>query len=274
MLNYTADMLSRPDRLAEVNAMEMAIGSSINWLVEQEADDEVKVVMELVGKIEGFEVSEEQAAAEWSKIGNKEWALVKDRLVLVSGVLMVEDDDKKLKIVVPAKVVGLLLRFKHDMPLAGHRDFERTYGTIKSRYYWGKMHRDVKEYCTSCHLCQTKKYLTKTNKAPLKNIVVNTPWSLVGLDIVGPFKESLNGNRYIILAVDYFTKFAVAKAVPDFTAQTTAKFVFEEIVCKLGAPRSIISDHGVNFKADMFRRLCQLRERFFYKCPGLHVLTE
>jgi hypothetical protein len=41
--------------------------------------------MELVGKIEGFELSEEQAAAEWSKIGSKEWVVVKDKLVLVSG---------------------------------------------------------------------------------------------------------------------------------------------------------------------------------------------
>jgi sulfur carrier protein ThiS len=76
--------------------------------------------------------------------------------------------------------------------------------------------------------------------------------------VVGPFKRTINGNMYVVLAVDYFTKFSVAKAIPDFTAETTAKFLFEEVVCKLGAPRAIITDHGVNFKANLFKRLCQL----------------
>lgn len=120
------------------------------------------------------------------------------------------------------------------------------------------MHKDVKRYCLTCHLCQTKKHLGKLNKAPLKPIVVNTPWSLIGIDVTGPLKQSSNGNKYVIVAVDYFTKFCVAKAVHDFTAETTAKFVFEEVVCKLGAPKGIMSDQGVNFKAKLFKRLCDL----------------
>ena len=52
--------------------------------------------------------------------------------------------------------------------------------------------------------------------------------------------------------------FCVAKAIKDFTAETTAKFVFEEVVCKLGTPKSMISDQGVNFKAKLFKKLCEL----------------
>jgi hypothetical protein len=257
VLNYTADMLSRPDKIAEVNAMEMAIGSAINWPKEQQEDAEVKKVFDLVERSENFDVGGDEEDGLWAGLGS-EWSKLRAKLVIISDVLMVEDDDALLKIVVPAKVVSVLLKFKHDLPLAGHRGFDRTFGQIKSRYYWDKMSRDVKEYCATCHLCQTKKYMTKVNKAPMKNIIVNTPWSLVGIDVVGPFKRSIDGNMYALLAVDYFTKFAVVKAVPDFTAETTAKFLFEEIICKLGAPRAIISDHGVNFKAQLFKRLCVL----------------
>ena len=62
---------------------------------------------------------------------------------------------------------------------------------------------------------------------------------------MGPLKETVNGNSYIIVAIDYFSKFCVAKAVSDFTALTTARFVYD-VICKFGMPKSIISDHGVN----------------------------
>jgi hypothetical protein len=162
------------------------------------------------------------------------------------------------KIVVPKQVVSLVFNFCHDAPLAGHRDFEKTYELISSRYFWLNMHKEIKIYCLSCHLCQTKKYLNKINRAPLKPIEVREPWNLIGVDIAGPFKQTVHGNRYIILAVDYFTKFCVGKALPDFTALSTARFLFEDIVCKFGLPKAIMSDNGVNFKARMLDQLCRM----------------
>ena len=60
-----------------------------------------------------------------------------------------------------------------------------------------------------------------------------------------------------MLAIDYFTKFCIAKAIPDFTALTTARFVYEDIICKMGMPKSIISDKGVNFQSKLFQQLCK-----------------
>jgi hypothetical protein len=166
--------------------------------------------------------------------------------------------DDKTKIVVPKQSVATVLTFLHDSPLAGHRDFDKTFDSINSKYFWLNMHKDIKSYCATCHLCQTKKYLNKPNVAPLKPIVVNTPWGLIGLDIAGKFKKTPSGNEYIVIAVDYFTKFCIARAIPDFTALSTAKFIFEEIICKMGMPSSIISDRGVNFQSNLFEQLCKL----------------
>jgi hypothetical protein len=152
----------------------------------------------------------------------------------------------------------MILKLHHDIPLAGHRDFEKTYKSISDKYFWLEMHKEIKKYCASCYLCQTKKHLGKSSRAPLKTIIVRTPWGLIGLDFAGPLKKTINGMLYIILAICYFTKFCVAKAVKDCTALTAAKFVYEEVICRFGMPKSIISDSGVSFKAHLFMNLCKL----------------
>ncbi len=63
--------------------------------------------------------------------------------------VLVYIDEQTTRTVVPKQVVPVVLRIHHDLPLVGHRDFEKTYHTITSRYFWLKMHSDVKKYCTS-----------------------------------------------------------------------------------------------------------------------------
>ncbi len=63
---------------------------------------------------------------------------------------------------------------------------------------------------------------------------------------LGHFKLKYVGTDiYILMAVDYFTNFCVAREVKDFTASSTAIFQFEDIVCKFGLPKGIISDKRV-----------------------------
>jgi hypothetical protein len=251
-LHFTPDLLSRPSSGVEVKSVEMQFDACINWEQEQLVDSKLCNVVRLLAS------DEVDLENKWQELcSGVEWFKIRHELIINNGVLMRELDGK-LKIVVPKQSVSVVLNILHDAPLAGHRDFEKTYDSIRNKYFWISMHKDVKSYCASCHLCQTKKYLSKPSVAPLKPIVVNTVWSMIELDIAGPLKESTNGNKFIVIAVDYFTKFCVAKAIPDLTALTTAIFVFEEIICKMGMPRSIISDKGVNFQSNLFKQLCNL----------------
>ena len=262
--NYTADWLSRPEstpeREKELNTIQIQLNSTINWPVEQNDDAVVKRVIELVKERDNVSPNSNSYANKesWKDLKDgMDWFRLKDKLFLANDVLML-NDSLKVRPVVPAKLIKIILEFHHDQPLAGHRDFERTFASIKERYFWINMHKEVKEYCATCHLCQTKKYISRPARAPLKPIHVSEPWSIIGLDVAGPLKSTISGNKFIIVAIDYFTKFCVAKAVPDSTAETTARFVFEEIVCKFGAPKAIISDCGPNFKAELFKKLCVL----------------
>jgi hypothetical protein len=77
-----------------------------------------------------------------------DWFKIRDELSIQNGILM-REIEKKFKIVVPKQSISVVLNFLHDAPLAGHRDFERTYDAIKNKFFWLSIHKDVKAYCAS-----------------------------------------------------------------------------------------------------------------------------
>ena len=112
------------------------------------------------------------------------------------------------------------------------------------------MDDDIKEYCKTCNKCQTIKPVSKL-RAQLQPILAKSPWDIIGIDIAGPLTLSKFGNKYIIVAIDYYTKFCIAQAISDFTALTTARFIFNEIICKFGRANRIHTDRGVNFESNL-----------------------
>lgn len=87
---------------------------------------------------------------------------------------------------------------------------------------------------------------------------MSKPFELVGIDVTGPFPTTKRGNRYIIVAIDYFSKYVEAACVPDYTALTTAQFLLDNIVLRHGTPKSIISDQGPNFESKLVKELSKL----------------
>ena len=71
------------------------------------------------------------------------------------------------------------------------------------------------------------------------------PFAQWGIDLVGPFKKSINQKTFIVVAIDYFTKWAEAEALSTITTRTIKKFVFSRIICRFGVPMSIVSDNGM-----------------------------
>ena len=254
--NYTADMLSRPG--VAVNSIELRVESCVNWSLEQSLDPKIRALkLFLEGKLLETAPGSLESSVELPQDVQVEWGRFVSHLCLQNDIVLLMDGEHT-KIVVPQQLIPVLLKVHHDLSLAGHRDFEKTYDGITAKYFWIKMHLDVKAYCSSCHLCQTKKYINQSFRAPMKPIIVNQPWELIGIDGTGPLPITPDNNRYILVVVDHFSKFCIAKAVPDLTAISTAKFVFDDVICKFGMPRSLISDHGKNFKSVLFAQLCNL----------------
>jgi hypothetical protein len=70
---------------------------------------------------------------------------------------------------------------------------------------------------------------------------------MVGIDFVGALPETANGNRYLLVAQDYLTKWPFARATKDARAITVAQFIYDEIICTHGCPEVIRSDGGRSF---------------------------
>jgi len=79
----------------------------------------------------------------------------------------------------------------------------------------------------------------------------------VGVDVLGPFPTTDAGNRYVLLAMDYFTKWPEAYAVPDQTAATTAERLVVEMFARFGVPAELHSDQGRNFESQVFGEVCR-----------------
>jgi hypothetical protein len=78
-----------------------------------------------------------------------------------------------------------------------------------------------------------------------------------GIDIVGPLPETENGNKYIIVAVEYLTKFPEALPLKDIKAKTVAQFIYDQIICRYGAPKVILTDQGASFRNEIIDALCE-----------------
>ena len=84
------------------------------------------------------------------------------------------------------------------------------------------------------------------------------PMQRMAMDIMGPLPETADGNRYILVVADYFTKWTEAFAIPNQEAQTVAQAFVEGIVCRLGPPGVVHTDQGRNFQSVLFRSVLQL----------------
>lgn len=135
---------------------------------------------------------------------------------------------------------------------------DKTYARCKDRFHWPTMYRDIRDYCRACIGCATRKRPLHYNKAKLRPITVNAPWEMVGCDIIGPLTQTVSGNRNIIVFCDYLTGFTEAFATPDATAETVGKLYVEEIVCRFGAARSLRTDQGPQYIADLTKRILAL----------------
>ena len=96
--------------------------------------------------------------------------------------------------------------------------------------------------------------MIRRNEMPLQGILVVQIFYVWGIDFMGPFPSSF-GNIYILLAVDYISKWVEASTCPRNDASTMVRFVQRNILCRFRAPRTIISDEGSHFANKFFEEL-------------------
>jgi hypothetical protein len=160
-----------------------------------------------------------------------------------------------LQRVIKESELETILYNTHDSPLAGHLKVDATINRIQQKYFWYNMRQTVQKYVANCEVCQREG--RKQKNEALRTIQVNQPFEKIGIDIVGPLPKTARKNRYIVVAMDYLTKWPEARAIPDMTAKSVASFFYEDIVCRHGCPKEIVSDNGSAFISKMVESLLE-----------------
>ena len=199
------------------------------------------------------------------------WKAIQDKLVTEKGILYVVNSDKSKSVLVPKQHQKLLCELYHDSITAGHVGFEKTFRNMEARFLWPGMKTFIYEYCKTCDKCQKFKQETvKANKYPLVSIKVNKIWDLICVDVAGPLKVTPKNNKYILVAIDHFSKFVVVKAAPSYTAEITINFLKEDVISKFGTPAGWLTDQGRNFEAGIFKEFCKQYNIKKLRTTGYH----
>ncbi|XP_026442921.1 uncharacterized protein LOC113342670 [Papaver somniferum] len=130
-----------------------------------------------------------------------------------------------------------------------------AYRTNIQGYYWPYMHEDTKEVLRRCEECQHHGKKIHAPGAMLNSSTSVWPFGKWGLDIVGPFIPGTRQSRYLIVATDYFTKWAEVKAVQHIRDKDMFTFIFENIICRFGIPAQLVPDNGKQFEGENIEML-------------------
>ena len=118
---------------------------------------------------------------------------------------------------------------------------------LRAGYYWPTMIADAKELVRKCEKCQKYAPVIHQPARDLQPILNPLPFAQWGLDILGPFPEAVYQKKWLIVGVDYFSKWIEAEAASNITEQTVRKFIWQNIITRFGIPRVFVFDHGRQF---------------------------
>ncbi|GJX08222.1 reverse transcriptase domain-containing protein [Tanacetum coccineum] len=147
-----------------------------------------------------------------------------------------------------------ILEACHNRPTGGHYGANYTAKKIfDSGFYWPTIYKDAYNFVTRCDICQRQGKISQRDEMPQNSIQVYEIFDIWGIDFIGPFPSSRR-NKYILVAVDYLSKWVEAKALPTNDARVVCKFL-KTLFSRFGAPRAIISDRGTHFCNDQFAKV-------------------
>ncbi|XP_059591933.1 uncharacterized protein LOC132253563 [Vitis vinifera] len=165
--------------------------------------------------------------------------------------------DQIMRRCVPEDEQQDILRMCHEGACGGHFASRKTSAKIlHSGFYWPTMFKDCNTHCKSCPQCQQLGKINTRYQMPQNHICVVEVFDCWGLDFMGPFPPSF-GNLYILVGVDYVSKWVEAVACKSNDHKVVLKFLKENIFSRFGIPRAIISDGGSHFCNKPFSTLLQ-----------------
>nr|GEV46102.1 reverse transcriptase domain-containing protein [Tanacetum cinerariifolium] len=147
-----------------------------------------------------------------------------------------------------------ILKACHNGPIGGHHGPNCPAKKVfDSGFYWPIIYRDSHDLVKSCDACQRQGKILQRDEMPQNAIQVYEIFDVWGIDFMRPFPSSQR-NKYVLVAVDYLSKWVEAKSLPTNDARVVCK-ILKSLFARFRTPRAIISDHGTHFCNDQFAKV-------------------
>ena len=151
--------------------------------------------------------------------------------------------------------VNDILQHCHSLACGGHHGPSKTAAKVlQSGFFWPSLFKDSRAFCVACDACQRTGNISKRHEMPQTGILEVELFDVWGIDFMGPFPTSC-GNKYILVAVDYVSKWVEAIASPTNDSKVVMKLFKKIIFPRFGVPRAVISDGGSHFHQRQFQTL-------------------
>lgn len=164
---------------------------------------------------------------------------------------------KQWRPILPRHLVTSTLEELHGGYGGGHFGISKLKEKVEKRFWWPDYIQDLRSFVMGCPTCGKCKSPPRSPRAELQPVKVSRPQQIVGLDIVGPLSTSQNGNRYVLVMEDYFTKWVEAVALPNQLSQEIVRAITDYWITRHGVPERFHSDQGTNFMSAEFEAFCR-----------------
>lgn len=222
------------------------------WAILQRQDEQITAI------IWDIESADEDSV----KVGRDKY-LLKSNGDGVPPTLVREVEDRRkglfYQAVVPKILVNQMLDFHHEG--FGHMGANRMLETVRLRYFWSGMDKDIQAHTRKCINCKLRKSYQRRPRVPIMKYDDSArPLDRVHVDLTGPLPKTKAGNHYIMVIKDYLTKYVWLIPLKTKNAIEVAEAFVGEFVCQAGVPGRVVSDRGNEFVnrllANVSRILC------------------
>lgn len=163
--------------------------------------------------------------------------------------------DESVRVVVPRDMRFQVFALAHSHPMAGHLGYPRTWARVSETYTWFRSAREIAELVRSCVVCAKHNTKRVGLKASKKTVPVHgVPLSQWAMDVLGPLPKTENGNQYVLVITDLFTKWVELFALPNQKADIIVDCLME-VINRYSIPASVLSDNGTNFRSGLVKKL-------------------
>ncbi|XP_051571299.1 uncharacterized protein LOC127450889 [Myxocyprinus asiaticus] len=220
--------------------------SSGDFPLEQSRDETLKHAFDQVRVIDGQQLQPNVA------LSYPYFAIINEWLYRVTQDAQTEEDTTQL--LIPWSRREMVFQAARYNPMAGHLGERKTLILLIARFYWPGIGGDVRRWCAACRECQLVN-APATPKAPLRPLpLIEVPFERIGMDLVGPLERSARGHHFVLVLVDYETRYPEAVPLHNISARSVAEALFK-LISRVGIPKEILTDQGTTFVTDTTRAL-------------------